>query len=258
MTGAAVRAILGLVAVVLTCGFQRAPVPAAFSDWAAIVVAADWRASNGKPTAAFENARRDVSAALIGTGFRPENLRSYAVDAKAEGVLETTPRNVFVGLAELARQAPGGCLVYMTSHGSPEGIIFGRNGQLPPPVLARLLNGTCRDRPTVVMISACFSGVYVPALSAPNRLVVTAARRDRTSFGCGEDDTYPFFDGCVLETLPRAPDFLALGRAVQACVSRRETELKLSPASEPQISAGARIRPLLPLLPLNSAPQPAP
>ncbi|MBW3559047.1 MAG: C13 family peptidase [Proteobacteria bacterium] len=257
MTRAAIRAILGLVAVVLSCGFQAAPTPAPFSDWAAIVVAADWRASNGRPTAAFDNARRDVSTALIRAGFRRENLRSYAVEPSA-GVGETNPRNVFVGLTELARKAPGGCLVYMTSHGSPDGIVFGRNGQLPPAVLGRLLNATCRDRPTVVMISACFSGVYVPALSAPDRLVVTAARRDRTSFGCGEDDTYPFFDGCVLENFPRALDFLALARGVQACVARRETELKLSPASEPQISAGARIRPLLPLLPLNGAEQPAP
>ena len=245
------RGVLGLLATLLLCGFQRPAAPDPFANWAAVVVAADWRAGNGKPTAAFENARRDVTAALVRSGFRPENLRSYSVEPRAAGVDETTARNVFTGLARLARQAPDGCLVYFTSHGSPEGIIFGRNGQLPPPALARLLDLTCRDRPTVVMISACFSGVFVPALAAPDRLVVTAARRDRSSFGCGEDDVYPFFDGCVLESFPRSPDFLALGRAVQACVARRETELKLSPASEPQISAGARIRPLLPLMTLQ-------
>ena len=90
-------------------------------------------------------------------------------------------------------------------------------------------------------------------LAAPNRLIVTAARPDRSSFGCGEGDRYPFFDACVLEAWPGAADFLALGRTVQACVARREREQRLSPPSEPQISAGARIRPLLPLLPLPGA-----
>jgi hypothetical protein len=247
--------LLGLTAILIAAGIGRAPSSAAaspFADWAAVVVAADWRASNGKPTAAFENARRDVSTALLGAGFRPENLRTYTVDAKVPGVAETTVRNVAAGVTELAARASGGCLAYFTSHGAPEGMVFGRSGMLPPARLAQLLDATCGRRPTVVFISACFSGVYVPALKAPDRLIVTAARRDRTSFGCGEDDTYPFFDGCVLESFPTAPDFLALGRAVQTCVSRRETELKLTPASEPQISAGARISPLLPLYPLHA------
>lgn len=252
------RVVLGLLATLLFCGFQRPAAPEPFGNWAAVVVAADWRAGNGKPTAAFENARRDVSAALIRSGFRPENLRSYAANSSTQGVDETTARNVFSGLASLSRRAPEGCLVYLTSHGSPEGIVFGRNGHLPPARLAGLLDATCRGRPTVVMISACFSGVFVPALASPERLVVTAARRDRSSFGCGEDDVYPFFDGCVLESFPKAADFLALGRAVQACVARRETELKLSPPSEPQISAGARIGPLLPLMALHAEARPGP
>lgn len=249
------RSLLAWLGMVFLAGFARAPTPIAesspFQDWAAVVAAADWRASNGKPTAAFENARRDVSAALLTSGFRPENLRTYAVDARTSGVGETTPRNVAAGVAELAGRARGGCLVYFTSHGAPQGMVFGRDGMLPPAALARLLDASCGQRPTVVFLSACFSGVYIPALAAPDRLIVTAARRDRTSFGCGEDDVYPFFDGCVLEAFPRAADFLVLGRAVQTCVARREAELKLTPPSEPQISAGARIRPLLPLYPLH-------
>jgi hypothetical protein len=254
MLGAPARALLGLVAIILACGFQRSSAPPAspFADWAAIVVAADWRAGNGRPTAAFENARRDVSAALLTAGFRPENLRSYSVEPKGTDVSETTPANVFRGVLETAGRTRAGCLVYLTSHGTPQGIVFGKSSGLPPQALARLLNGSCGARPTVVFVSACYSGVFVPALAAPNRLILTAARPDRTSFGCGEDDVYPFFDACVLENFPRSDDFLALGRAVQACVARREAELKLAPASEPQISAGARIRPLIPLLPLRS------
>ena len=224
-----------------------------FRDWAAVVVAGDWRAANGKDTRAFENARRDISGALLRAGFQPGNLRSFGVSPSGAGVGETEPRAFLTGLREAAGQARAGCLLYFTSHGSPQGIKFGRTGMLGPRGLDRLLDGACADRPTVVFVSACFSGVFVPALAAPNRFIVTAARPDRSSFGCGEDDRYPFFDACVLESWPAARDFLALGRAVQGCVARRERELKLAPPSEPQISAGARIRPLLPLLPLPGA-----
>ena len=30
-------------------------------------------------------------------------------------------------------------------------------------------------------------------------MVLTAARPDRTSFGCGEADKYPYFDDCFLQ-----------------------------------------------------------
>ena len=52
----------------------------------------------------------------------------------------------------------------------------------------------CQARPTVVVISACYSGIFVDGLAAPNRMIMTAARRDRSSFGCSEDATYPYFD----------------------------------------------------------------
>ena len=253
------RAVLALVlGLLLAVGARADSRPASpFADWAAVVVAGDWRAAGGGDTKAFENARRDIARALVDAGFRPENLRTYGVSAAAPGVGETEGAAVVHGLRETVSRTRSGCLVYLTSHGTPQGIVFGRRGMLGPAALDRLLDVTCAARPTVVFVSACYSGVFVPALAAPNRLVVTAARPDRSSFGCGEGDRYPFFDACVLEAWPGSPDFLALGRAVQGCVARREREQRLSPPSEPQISAGARIRPLLPLLPLQPAPAPA-
>jgi hypothetical protein len=104
----------------------------------------------------------------------------------------------------------------------------------------------------VVIISACFSGVFVPALQSPNRMILTAARPDRSSFGCGEADKYPYFDQCVLESLPNAKDFLALGTTVQACVAAREVKEGMKPPSEPQLYVGAALKPLLPLYSLAS------
>ncbi|WP_430648720.1 C13 family peptidase [Bradyrhizobium neotropicale] len=39
-------------------------------------------------------------------------------------------------------------------------------------------------RHKVVVISACYSGVFVPRLANPYLLVITAADADHPSFGC--------------------------------------------------------------------------
>lgn len=217
----------------------------AFSDWAAVVVAGDWRANTGKPTEAFENVRRDVGAAFVTAGFSPENVRQYSLRPSES---PTTPDQVAAGFAEAARRARGGCLFYLSSHGSPHGAVYGPDETLAPKTLNRMLSEACGGRPTVAVISACFSGVFVEPLAAPNRMVLTAARRDRSSFGCGEKDRYPFFDACVLDSLPKSADFLALAQAVKACVVKREDEQDMAPPSEPQTYVGSELRLTLPLM----------
>ena len=222
-----------------------------FADWAAVVVAGDWRAASGADTEAFDNARRDVSAALVRAGFSPANLRQYSVRPQRPGddpAVVVEANAVPKGFLDLAARARGGCLFYVTSHGSPYGAIFGPSHTLSPPLLDRLLTEACGERPTVAVISACYSGVFVETLSRPNRMILTAARRDRSSFGCSERDKYPYFDACVLETLPQSRDFLALSHRVKACVARREAEQGLAPPSEPQTAIGAEAQLTLPFL----------
>ena len=52
---------------------------------------------------------------------------------------------------------------------------------------------------------------------------------------------YTFFDQCVLETFPVAPDFPRLATRVQDCVAKREKAEGATPPSEPQVSIGDRI-----------------
>jgi hypothetical protein len=225
-----------------------------FADWAAVVVAGDFHAHSGRPSEVFDNARRDVGAALVTAGFRRQNLREFSVRP-----MRYRPRPgrtdidaIYDGLSAAAAQAHGGCLVYFSSHGGPDGVVIA-DELLAPSVLALMLDQACGGRPTIVVISACFSGVFVPEIAAPNRMVLTAARADRSSFGCGQADRYPYFDDCFLQSFPTARDFRVLATAVQACVARRETETGMSPPSEPQLSIGARLKPLLPLYPLPAA-----
>eukprot|EP01035_Chromulina_nebulosa_P007293 gene7293-9839_t len=78
-------------------------------------------------------------------------------------------------------------------------------------------------------------------------VVAAAARPDRTSFGCGQDDKYPYFDDCFLSSMGGARDFAVLGGAVRECVRTREIAEKMSPPSEPQLWIGGELRPMLPL-----------
>jgi hypothetical protein len=249
-----VRRIAQLV-LLLAAMLVAAPALAggAFADWSAVVVAGDWHAHSGGPSEAFDNARHDVVQALEHAGFEPGNLRQFSVRPeryKDPDLGKSAPQEIYNAMADLTAKAPGGCLVYFSSHGAPAGVVVDQQ-LLPPAVLANMLEHTCGNRPTVVIISACFSGVFVPALAGPNRMVLTAARPDRSSFGCGEADKYPYFDQCVLESLPNSSDFAVLGRTVQGCVAAREIKEGMKPPSEPQLYIGAGIKPLLPLLALN-------
>ena len=218
-----------------------------FAGWAAIVVSGDDHAAHeDRPTQAFDNARRDVAAALEQKGFLASNLAEVSVH-EAAGEADRPPELDLMQqrLAAKARQAQAGCLVYITSHGSPDGVLLG-DRLASPAVLKRVVMRACPGRPTAVILSACFSGVFIPALAqalGPEGFVFTAARRDRSSFGCSENDRYPFFDGCVIEDLPQSTGFVDLADRVRRCVRLREDEEGMRPRSLPQVYAGSAFQP---------------
>jgi hypothetical protein len=252
----------GLIAIAVLAAlfaWTQGPSPAsaagAFSDWAAVVVAGDFHAHDGGPSEAFDNARRDVSRALVDIGFASQNIRQFSVRPERypdERLMISDPGLIAEKLAELASSEHGGCLVYFSSHGNPSGVQVG-GGLLSPAGLSQMVDEACGERPTVVIVSACYSGVFVPPLSRPNRMVMTAARPDRSSFGCGSSDRYPYFDACVIETLPSALDFADLGRRVQGCVAAKEKATGMAPPSEPQMFVGSALKPVIAFYPFTHA-----
>lgn len=252
-------AVIGLLVLLFspaTATFPGGP----FSNWSAVVIAGDFQAESGSPTEAFDNARRDVAKALVGMGFETSAIQQFSVRPErypSDAPSHSETRTIYEALRTKGETAKAGCLFYISTHGSPEGVILGEQ-VLRPHRLAAMLNDACPARPSVVVISACFSGVFIPPLQRPDRLILTAARPDRASFGCGESDKYPFFDECFLSAAPHARDFAALGAGIQACVARKEKETGAEPASEPQIWVGPALRPMLPLYAFNRTPTKAP
>ena len=147
----------------------------AFDKWAGIFIAGDYKAHSGADSEVFDNGRRDVAKAFIAAGLKPENTIQFSVRPERYA---TTPEKPYPSLpdplmAEITKvtgKAKEGCIFFYTSHGSPQGVVMG-DLLAPPAAIGRLIDRTCGTRPTVAIISACFSGVFSPILAGPNRVV---------------------------------------------------------------------------------------
>jgi len=152
------------------------------------------------------------------------------------------------GLKPASGQA---CFVFVTSHGiESEGVALSYDDSvLRPAALDRALAIGCGTAPTVAIVSARYSGSFArPPMARANRIVLTAARADRPSFGCGADETYTFFDECLLDSLGSGPLWRDVFVATRSCVEQREAREDEDP-SMPQGWFGASVADL----PLPSA-----
>ena len=72
-----------IVGAIMALQMAALPMAAAaaspFANWAAVVVAGDYHAHSGVPTEAFDNARRDVTHALVAAGFDAKNIQQFSV-----------------------------------------------------------------------------------------------------------------------------------------------------------------------------------
>lgn len=138
------------------------------------------------------------------------------------------------------------CLFYFTSHGDTGGLYMARHDSLlPPEDLAHLLDRACGTRPTVVVVSACHSGTFLrPGLTTENRVILTAARTDRSSFGCSFKETLSVYDRCFLASWGPSTTWTGLHGAVAGCVRAAERARNYRPPSEPQAHFGRAVRTL--------------
>ena len=101
-------------------------------------------------------------------------------------------------------------VLVMTSHGEQSGFALqlpGGMAELTPQQVAVALNGEgIKNR--VVIVSACFSGIFVPPLANDNTIVITAADAKHTSFGCAPERDWTYFgDAFFHHSLHPGADF---------------------------------------------------
>ena len=97
------------------------------ATWAVLIVAGDYRAHNGAQSEVFDNGRHDLGKAFAEIGFSPgQHAAVFRVDPDAgtrsmPDVSAASPTRCGICPAD----APDGCLIYFTSHGTPDGIVIG-------------------------------------------------------------------------------------------------------------------------------------
>jgi len=136
-------------------------------------------------------------------------------------------------------------LLYLTTHGSEDHTLLVDMDPLPlDQIGANDLPSILGEHPfkyKVVIVNACYSGGFIPPLRDSGTMVITAARSDRSSFGCGEQSQLTWFGHAFLvDALNRNADFKQAFDDARAEVAQWEKRDRYTP-SEPQISAGSAI-----------------
>ncbi|MGE8500269.1 MAG: C13 family peptidase [Pseudomonas sp.] len=131
--------------------------------------------------------------------------------------------------------------IYLTSHGSRRHELNLDQprlqlADLPASELANLL-APLKDRHKVLVISACYSGGFIPPLKDDKTLLMTAARADRVSFGCSEENDFTYFGRALFaDALTQTDDLQRAFELAKEHVAKREEADGFEP-SEPQIWA---------------------
>jgi hypothetical protein len=191
---------------------------------------------NAVETLADRLQRSDVETTILTSDGRlVTNHRWYATAEVIDGVLSD------VGTSD-------GCLVFVTSHGNEIGLVMGMDNAegyyLTPARLADILARDCDRRPTVAILSGCHSGTFLTdAMMAENRIILTAARKDRTSFGCSTDTRFTYFDECLLDAMNDGGTWAAIFDRTKVCIERKERRKDVD-SSYPQAFFGAAVRDL--------------
>ena len=147
-------------------------------------------------------------------------------------------------VAELMDPDEDVLVLYSTSHGLPYGITYHDGdegyGVLTPARLAGLLD-ELRLRNRLLILSACYSGVFIPALRSDSTALLTAAAADRTSFGCSAENDWTFFGDALINRALRKPLPLEVASSEAiALVGQWEMGKSVEP-SYPQASIGSRV-----------------
>ncbi len=135
-------------------------------------------------------------------------------------------------------------VLILTSHGSRGGLVVKAPGKaddtLWPQTLSAMLDHAGMRR-RVVIISACYSGIFIPLLANPDTLVITAADASHQSFGCQDGVQWTYFGDAFFNTAMRRTtslrDAFDLARTL---VRERELRNGFDP-SNPQLAGGQNI-----------------
>lgn len=159
-------------------------------------------------------------------------------------------------------------LLYLSSHGSEDHQLLVDLDPLPlnqiePDDLVDALKTSPGVRWKIVVVNACYSGGFIEALRDDSTMVMTSARADRTSFGCGADSDLTYFGKAFLvEALNRTTSLRDAFDIAKTSVAaweesdkeeHSEPQIATSPSIEAKLAAWQRHLPARPAVPFEPA-----
>jgi hypothetical protein len=196
-----------------------------------------------------------VFAARFGSGERSVLLVNDAEDrdsyplASVSGLAQTLE-----GLAARMHADDDVLVLFLTSHGSREGLAV-ENGSLPlsqlaPADLRQALDDS-EIRWRIVVVSACYAGVFLEELKCDTTAIITAADATHTSFGCDDDRDLTWFGEAFLKDSLTSSSSLEEAFHKAAAVLARREDAEHQVHSNPQLYVGALMRRKLAELPVG-------
>lgn len=131
----------------------------------------------------------------------------------------------------------------LSSHGWKDATLAISNAGMRPDSLGAKQLAQMLDeagiRWRVIVVSACYAGTFIKPLANEQTIVITAAAKNRPSFGCGADSELTYFgEAFYRDALPGAPSLRAAFEAARGAITAREKAERQRP-SNPQASFGA-------------------
>ena len=133
--------------------------------------------------------------------------------------------------------------VYLTSHGSKEHELYLNHDSMDLPSFSAESLGSALESSNikwkVIIVSACYSGGFIPALKDDTTLVITASDAQNTSFGCSEEAEMTYFGRAFFQEALSKNETLSISAAFEVAkkqIAEWEKDQDLD-SSNPQINA---------------------
>lgn len=186
--------------------------------------------------------RFDARGRVVTLVNHPDNLgeRPYAPLATYDNLYDT-----LAAIGKRMDRKEDALLLFVTTHGTEDHTLYVQVDQneedfISPQDLRKALDDAGIDN-RVIVLSACYSGGFIPALRSATTLVLAAARADRPSFGCGNTSNATYFgQAWLIDAMNQVADPVAAFDAAKVAITAREKEDGELP-SLPQQSVGKHI-----------------
>ncbi|WP_046962531.1 C13 family peptidase [Xanthomonas pisi] len=190
--------------------------------------------------------RFDARGRVVTLVNNPDNLgeQPYAPLATYDNLYDT-----LAAIGKRMDRKQDALLLFVTTHGTEDHTLYVQVDQneedfISPQDLRKALDDAGIDN-RIIVLSACYSGGFIPALRSPDTLILTAARADRPSFGCGNTSNATYFgQAWLIDAMNRSDDPLTAFDMAKTAITAREKQDGELP-SLPQQSLGRRIAPVL-------------